>query len=82
MGHSSRCLDELLAKRLGTFNWGYRLYKLYSGSCGKTTIGYTIHPDNYWTCLIFWVIQRSGRTRSPGDCQTRLEALGSDHIGV
>jgi hypothetical protein len=45
-------------------------------------MGYTIHPENYWTCLIFWVIQRSGRTRSPGDCQTRLEALGSDHIGV
>lgn len=82
MGYSSRCLDELLAKRLGSFSWGYRLYKLCSSSCGKTTIRYTIHPENYWTCIIFWVIQRSGRTRSLGDCQTRLEALDSDLIGV
>jgi hypothetical protein len=51
-------------------------------SYGKTIGGHLVYPDNCWTCLIFWVIQRSGRTRSPGDCQTRLEALGSDHIGV
>ena len=74
MANDSKCPDELWTKTLGTVSRDYKLCELCSGFSSKATWGHAVRSQDYGSCSILWVVQRSHCRRGLGNHQIGLEA--------